>query len=336
MKKTVLLIVSLLTQLSADAPAWFGTLSSSAGYEIIGYGEGVSLDEAKANAKSDIAKTIRSHIDSTFTTQTSVNNATLEHNASHSVRETSNLTLSDVVMLQRDQKNGHFYVALQYDNRPLFIKLARLGGQALCGEPNPYLAQTSILKNLSTELNCTTSVEITRDQNGWYLGRGEYRVVLNESDFENLMIEASNGSLRLSATPSRVNVDEAYTLSLDALPFSGYLSLFDVYDDGRVVVMEKNIDLTRQLKKKLLYPNDIRHEDQLVGGLNVPLKDALDLCVAVVSNKPLELSKFTPMGETTEKGERAYAMDRLLSLMKNNPFATTVVTTRAVKVSRKY
>lgn len=336
MMKTVLLILMFLTGLFADAPSWFGTLPTSAAYEIIGYGEGVSLDEAKANAKSDIAKTIRSHIDSTFTTQTSVNHATLEHNASHSVRETSNLTLSDVEIVHSAQSGGRFYVALRYENLPLFIKLARKGGKSLCGEPNPYLAQTFILKNLSAELNCSTSAEITREQNGWYLGHGEHRVVLNESDFEELMIEASNGSLRLSAAPSRVNVDEAYTLSLDALPFSGYLSLFDVYDDGRVVVMEKNIDLSRQLKRKLLYPNDLRPEGELVGGLNTPMKDALDLCVAVVSSKPLELSKFIPMGETTEKGERAYAVDRLLSLMKNNSFTTTVVTTRAVKVSRKY
>ncbi|MFA6144714.1 MAG: LPP20 family lipoprotein [Sulfurimonas sp.] len=336
MIKTVLLIISLLTQLLADAPAWFGNVPSSAVYEIIGYGEGISLDEAKMNAKSDIAKTIRSHIDSTSITQTSVNNTTLDHNASQSVRETSNLTLSDVVMLQHDQKDGRSYVALQYDNRPLFIKLAKLGGQSLCGESNPYLSQTPILKNLATELNCSTSIEITRDQNGWYLGRAAHRVVLNESDFEGMMIETSSGSLRLSSTPVRVNVDEVYTLILDTLPLSGYLSLFDVYDDGKVVVMEKNIDLTRHAKKKLLYPNDLRPDLELVGGLNTPAKDALDLCVAVVSAQPLELSKFTPMGELAEKRDRAYAVDQLLFLMKNNSFATTLITTSATKISTKF
>jgi len=333
--RTVFLILTFLAQLSADAPAWFGNLPIGMAYEIIGYGEGISLDEAKMNAKSDIAKTIKTHIDSISTTQTSVNNTTLNHNASQSVRETSNLTITDVKLKNSELKDGLFYVALLYDNRPLFIKLAKQGGKSLCGESNPYLAQTEILKNLSSELNCSTSVEITREQNGWYLGRGEHQAVLSDDNFEKLMIETSNGTLRLSSSPSRVNVDEVYTLSLDTLPLSGYLSLFDVYNDGKVVVMEKNIDLTRHAKKKLLYPNDLRPDLELVGGLNVPMKDALDLCVAVVSAQPLELSTFTPMGEGVERGDRAYAMDRLLSLMKSNSFATTVVTTSTVNETNK-
>lgn len=328
--RSILILIALLTQLLAEAPAWFGSLKSNADYEIIGYGEGLTLDEAKTNAKSDIAKAIRSNINSSFTVQTSVSNSAVNHNAQSNISETSNLTITDAQLKKSEQTNGRFYVALRYENLPLIVKLAKRGGQSLCGKPNAYLAQTSTLLNLSNDLNCTVSIDITRENDGWYLGRGEHRNSMNNADLRALMIETSMGTLRVKSNHTLVNEDETYILNLEGLPATGYLSLFDVYDDGRVVLMESNIPLSRLSKKKLLYPDDIRQDLQLAGGVLETGRDTLDMYVALVSNEPLKLSSFIPMGQQIEKGERAFVMDRLLALMQNNSFATTVVTTKAV------
>ena len=329
--RSVLVLIAFMAQLSADAPTWFGSLQNSADYEIIGYGEGVTLDEAKSNAKSDIAKAIRSNIKSSFTAQTSVDNSTVNHNAQSNISETSNLTITDAELKKSEQNNGRFYVALRYENLPLSTKLAKRGGQSLCGKSNAYLAQTSTALKLSSDLNCSVSVDITRENDGWYLGHGEHRNIMNKADLRELMIETSTGALRLKSNHTLVNEDEAYTLNLDGLPASGYLSLFDVYDDGRVVLMENNINLASKSKKAFLYPDDIREDFQLSGGVLEAGNDALDLYVVLVSSEPLKLSSFIPMGQKVEKGERAFAVDRLLALMQNNSFATTVVTTRASK-----
>lgn len=329
--RSIFILIALMTQLLAEAPVWFGTLQKSAESEIIGYGEGLTLDEAKINAKSDIAKSIRTHIDSSFTTHTSVNNAEVNHNAQSSVRETSNLTITDAQLKKSEQKNGRFYVALRYENLPLTTKLAKRGGQSLCGKPNAYLAQTPMVLKLSSDLNCSVAVEITRENNGWYLGRGEYRNSVNNADFRALMIETSTGTLRVRSNHTLVTEDEVYALNIEGLPESGYLSLFDVYDDGRVVLMENNINLARQSKNGLMYPDEIRQDFQLSGGVSEAGIDALDLYVVLVSSQPLKLSSFIPMGQKIEKGESAFAVDRLLELMQNNSFATTVVTTKAVK-----
>lgn len=331
MIRATLVFISLMVQLWAGVPSWFGTLHNNSKTDIIGYGEGLTLNEAKSNAKSDVAKTIRSYIYSSFTTQTSVNNATVKHDVQASVTETSNLSISDTQIVRSEESNGYFYVALKYDNLPVSIKLAKRGGQSLCGISHPYLAQTPILINLSSELNCSVSVELTREQNGWYLGHGQYSVILSDSDLQKLMIETSKGLLSIHSTHSQVNVDEAYSLTLDGLPSMGYLSLFDVYDDGRVVLMDGNVDLTKHIKEDLRYPEDIRQEFQLVGGVLEAGKDALDLYVVIISSEPLKLSSFIAMGQKVENGERAFAFDRLLALMQNNTFATTVVTTRFVK-----
>lgn len=320
-----------MAHLSADTPAWFASFKQGGENEIIGYGEGVTLDEAKANAKSDIAKTIRTHINSSFKEQTSVNNTTVHHKAQSNITETSNLTLTDTQLINSEQNNGRFYVALRYDNLPLHIKLANRGGKSLCGKSHPYLAQTSIVSSLSSELNCSTTVDITRENNGWYLGAGAHRVLLNEPDFHKLMIETSNAAVHIKTTKNPVHEDESYALQFYGLPSSGFLSLFDVYEDGRVVLMESNINLSRISKKVFQYPDDLRNDIELSGGL-LGGEETMDMHVALVSNEPLKLSSFIPMGLSEEKGSRAYAFDHLLMLMKNNTFTTTVVTT---KVSKK-
>ena len=242
--RSALVLMALMTQLSADTPTWFGSLQSSSDYEIIGYGEGSNFDEAKANAKSDVSKSIRSHIDSSFKAVTSVNNATVNHNAQSNIIETSNITITDTELIKSEQNSGRFYVALRYDNLPLYIKLAKRGGKSLCGKPHLYLAQTSIVSNLSSELNCSAAVDITRENNGWYLGVGGHRLVLNEVDFQKLMIETSTTSLKMKSNKTLVHEDESYSLLLDGLPSGGYLSIFDVYEDGRVVVMQSNMNLS--------------------------------------------------------------------------------------------
>lgn len=330
--RSIFVLIVLMTQLSAEAPVWFASFQQGGQNEIIGYGEGNNLDEAKANAKSDISKSIRSHIDSSFKAETSVNNTTVNHNAQSNIIETSNISITDTQLIKSEQTNGRFYVALRYDNLPLYIKLAKRGGKLLCGSPHLYLAQTSIVLNLSSELNCSTAVDITRENNGWYLGLGEHRVVLNEVDFQKLMIETSSTSLTMKTNKTLVHEDESYSLLFDGLPSSGYLSLFDVYEDGRVVVMQSNMKLSPASKKALQYPDDVRSDVELSGGLLEVGKDTMDMHVALVSNESLKLSSFIPMGHAEEKGSRAYAFDQLLMLMQNNTFATTVVTT---KVSKK-
>ena len=324
-------LITLMTQLSAQAPAWFGFLQSDVDYEIVGYGEGATLNEAKTIAKSDIAKAIRSHINSSFTTQTTVGDSTLHHNAQSIVNETSNLIITDTKLKKSEQSNGRFYVALGYENLSLAVKLAKRGGHSLCGVSNTYLAQTPTVLKLSSELNCSVSVGVTRENDGWYLGRGEHRLNMNNADVRELMIETSMGALRLKSNRTLVNEDEAYTLHLDGFPTLGYLSLFDVYDDGRVVLMENNINLAHQTKKALLYPDDIRQDFQLNGGVLEAGQDTIDMYVVLLSNNPLKLSSFIPMGQEVAKGERAFAMNRLLDLMNHNSFATTVVTTRAIQ-----
>ena len=84
----------------------------------------------------------------------------------------------------------------------------------------------------------------------------------------------------------------------------------------------------------MLYPDHVRNDIELSGGLLEVGKDTMDMHVALVSNEPLKLSSFIPMGHAEEKGARAYAFDQLLALMKNYPFATTVVTTKALVLKK--
>lgn len=319
-----------------DLPSWFGSLPNTNAYEIIGYGEGKTLEEAKTNAKNDIAKTISSHIKSSFITQISVKNDSVDHRAQEKISETTDLSLSNVKIVQKEMSDGKVFVALSYEILPLWSKLVQLGGKSLCGEANPYLMQTPLLQNISRELNCSVAVAITRDNNQWYLGHNEHRSILTQNELQKLMIETSSKALHVSITADQAQVkeDESYTLHLNNIPKKGYLSLFDLYDDGRVVLMEKNIDLAKLRKTALHYPNDLRDDFELTGGVVEMGKDTLDLYIIIISNEPLKLSNFATMGENIERSDFAFAFDKLIFLMQNNLFSSTLITTKAKKVTQ--
>ena len=319
------------TQLLADAPSWYGSLPNANPYVIIGYGEGKSFEEAKINAKNDIAKTIASQINSSFEIQTSLKNGDVNHKAQENISETTQLSLFDVKIIEKAVIAGDFFVALSYENLPLSSKLVQVGGKALCGEPHPYLLQTPIFKNISRELNCSVGAQVTRDNNQWYLGHNQYRSIIKRSDLHELMIETSKKGLHVRASRSEVKENESYSLQIDGIQNHGYLSLFDLYDDGRVVVVEKNIDLSKLHKNAVIYPDDFKKDLELSGGVLEAGKDTLDLYVVLISDEPLKLSSFLLMGQNIEKSEIAFAFDKLLSLMQENSFATTVVTNRALK-----
>ncbi len=81
----------------------------------------------------------------------------------------------------------------------------------------------------------------------------------------------------------------------------------------------------------MIYPDDFKKDLELSGGVLEAGKDTLDLYVVLISDEPLKLSSFLLMGQNIEKSEIAFAFDKLLSLMQENSFATTVVTNRALK-----
>ena len=321
--------VFLYTFIWADSPDWFYKLEPANKYEIIGYGDGKTLNEARLNAKNDIAKTISSHISSSFESQTFDKNSNIEHSVKEDITESSELVISDVMTMKEEEKDDKFFVALKYENLSLLNKLIKYGNTTLCGKANLYLSKTILLQKLSQELNCSAAVELTRDNNQWYLGHNKYRNIITSDNLRSLMIETSSNNLHLQATQLEVREDETYSLKIENIASRGYLSIFDLYEDGRVVLMESNIDLTKLYKTKLLYPEEIKKELQLSGGVLKVGHDSLDLFVVIVSEKPLLLSSFIPMGQEIEKSEMAFGADHLFELMEKNSFATTVVINKA-------
>jgi len=125
MNKFIKIAIFLFASNSLFAtPSWFGAIKPQNGYEIVGFGEGVSLDEAKTNARADIAKQISVKISSEIKINKQISNEKYTKNSSSNLSENVSASLSEIKELQSEKENNLWFVALVYDNLSTTTKLA--------------------------------------------------------------------------------------------------------------------------------------------------------------------------------------------------------------------
>ena len=123
---------------SDSFPSWYFKIPLHQ-YEIIGYGSGLSMEEAKTNARSDISKslivTIKSELNMNHTVKEHGNDFDETKEFHSNISEYTNVVLSDAKLQKHERRNDTFYVALSYINLPLsekiFFKLKGTKLQAL-------------------------------------------------------------------------------------------------------------------------------------------------------------------------------------------------------------
>ncbi len=202
MKKTILLAL-FATALFAT-PDWYGKLTPTVQAELIGYGEGSTLEEAKATAKSDIAHSIYSHVSSSVGSSTQVSGKDIKSSAFQSVEDRSDVVLSDAKVLQSEQEksSSRWFVAMSYDNRPFEEKLfSTLGSRVCSNTPHPYLSNTLLLQKIAKRAGCTkwADVQITHDNGIWYVGKNDIRLPFGSKIPEETMQKLSSaGTAKLT------------------------------------------------------------------------------------------------------------------------------------------
>lgn len=104
----------------ATAPVWYATQELQPDGFWVGYGDAVSLEEAKTLARADLSRSLSSRISSRMQVETDVEKGELvNHEVTSHVEEVSHATLSDLVTLKSEHLAGRYYVILGYDYQPL-------------------------------------------------------------------------------------------------------------------------------------------------------------------------------------------------------------------------
>jgi hypothetical protein len=304
------------------APSWYMNLPTKP-YEVIGYAQGNSAELAASGAKEDIASQLKTKVDSAINQTIKIKNGKVGEEKIQKLKITTDALVSGMEKLREEYENGIYYAAYRYDNRPFEAKFADKSTKSVCeGIGSRSIEDTRLYRAIKQELGCRPKIKLTRQNGSYTLSAKNISMSLLENDIERLFFSAQND--KLSITPSKTQLKNGETLSFNVKTGKdGYISLFDVYDDGKVLLVVQNAKIQRE--KNLKIPEDTDKNLEIAMSDNDG-KNSTDMFVAIFSDKSLDLSMFEKMNENLAS-DRAYKLDELFWVMDKNNFASVVVRT---------
>ena len=270
-----LLILLFLIVNSYATPTWYLNVKAKNSYEIIGFGEGTTLKEAKLFAKDDIAKQIQTSVASTAQRDVSLHNEELHKSFSSRTIEKTNVELQDVKLIESAKVNDTFYVALSYENLSFEKRFTKNVKKTKCSDElqNPYLSSTHLFKKLNDAIGCKLNIKLLRKNSAWYLTYKEYMQVVPKNIFEELFISTTNKNFGFIPSQSKLLQGDQFYFNFESKQ-NAYLSVLDVYEDGTVSIIYENKKI---FKNKQLKVPDENFEYNLEAGLYEEGKATYDI-----------------------------------------------------------
>ena len=206
-------------------PQWYKVqkFTSKNEYEIIEYGYGRTIKEAKSNAKENISLEISSLVDSEYR---SVSTNEYRHSKSR-LSVTSKLNLQNLKTLKQEHQANRYFVALMYKNIDIAHRIKKaLNFQKCVNEDvNLYMSKTLLHKKITSALRCKLDLKIDRRNDAWYLRYKELLFPLKNDEFEELF--TSNKNKKISLLPSKNTLVEGDFFFLEVKSReAGYITLF--------------------------------------------------------------------------------------------------------------
>jgi len=314
------------TQKLTKAPTWYThhQLHSKVKYEVFGYGQGSTLEEAKANAKEDIALTLISKVDSSFTSTTITNNDSYTRKEKASLKVTSKLSLHNLKTIKQEQQGSVFYVALKYKNLDLPYRVKTTIGDYTCNDEkiDNYLQETALLKKLSSSLGCELDFKVDRRNEAWYLKYKEYLFLLSDDEFEELYVSTSSEHISMKSSKKVLYDGDSFYFTFSSKK-SGYVTFIDVYENGIVTLLQESTPI----KSTLQIPSK-KSENYFEAGLVEEGQNTHDLYIAIYSEKPLDMSRFNYASEELAESEVAYKFDELIEFLKGYEYSSVLLRTK--------
>lgn len=320
--KKIALSLPLASMLAFAAPSWYMNTAVKP-YELIGYGEGDSAESAAGRAKEDIASQLKTKIDSTVSQSTKVKNGKVDSESAQKLKVTTEAMLSGVEKIKEEREGGTYYAAYKYDVRPFEVRFAARATKAVCQgkSGSTTLEYTKLFKAITEELGCQPRIKLVR-QNGVYTISSQEVALAANTEIERMFFGRQSPSLSINSSKQQPRSGESISLTLKSQK-DGYVSLFDVYDDGKVTVVTANAKIRKMQPLKI--PDETNKELELVMSDNDG-KNSTDMFVAVFGESELDLGGFERMEEGVAT-DKAYKLDELFWMMDRHPFATVIIKT---------
>jgi hypothetical protein len=302
LKKIILLFITILY---LNATIYYGE------------GSGNSYAEAKRKALEDVASQISVVIDSKIEETQSVKNDKYHKNFKvHSIQKTK-VNLEDYEIVEKRKENNQFFVKIKYDNIPSLDKFA---------SKTPYTKE-QIKNGIKKDFGKSLGLELVRKNRKWYIKYKNILQKLDKKDFYLFFKTTNRKDLKISLYNKRRNIlhngDEFSFLIKSAK--SGYITIFDVYEDGTVSILAKNLKIDK--KRKLIFPDE-DSDSVLEASLLQNQKETFDMYVVLFTKKKRNFDEFISAYDDVVDEELYKNFDELINLIYNKTYATIKVIIR--------
>ena len=292
--KKLALIATLATSCAWASPSWYGEVPLDTNLSY-GFGQGRTYQQAKDAAYHDLAKSVENRVVSKTISSKSFENGELKKSAaSHKESITSVVFRNNVTIINSEQLKNQFYVQVEYDPKSFAQKLADWLKQSQCqSDLHPYWTETTMLQNWVEQHQCLPNISIERFAGGWQLTNSSGHLVLPESQYNHLFFNHSAKSLNIRSTKRRLTAGDNYFIRLEANQ-AGYLSLFQVYEDGSTGVLVEN--------KQVINGDSIEFPDRkMYDGIEALLnegQETYDTNIALLCPSEIDTSRFEILDES--------------------------------------
>lgn len=311
----------------------------------VGYGSGRSVAAAKQLALYDIAKQLEVNVSGSeeSTAKKTNNNVNTQFNQNVKSRATKILTSVDIACSDTNDPTGLYHFALRYDQRPLVdIFAEQLAAQFWQQRPatihwqGPSLIiKSDFIEQLEKRLTdknstskATMNVLLFRKNQQWQLIINGVVRILHANDYKQLINWNALNSIYNNKT---VNVQLQNEFGKNLQPhlydgddfhfkvkssITGYLSVFDVYEDGRVTKIRENLKIKNTIKLP-------EHKGSFSAGLLKPNQATRDQYVFLITKDKINANSFHQlMLETKGTNEsNNYSLNTFLQWIDKQPIS---------------
>lgn len=319
---TLLVVFMISSPVLSQPPTWYENMKRQDG-ELIGFGEGKTLKEAEVTAKARIATQIKATVKSNFILKTKMKDDEVSQEARDLIESTTEVILTDVTVKKKEKIDKVWYVALSYLNLPFEKKFAMKLGAFKCKDvkQNRYLNKTPLVKLISKELGCEIDVKLVRKSGLWHMAYQNVMQPLTSFDFEKLYTGYHGKDVEITSSNTLFTEGNTFAFKIKSKR-NGYLSLFNVYEDGQVFTLLRNKSVTAN--KRITFP-PTSSDQELVAGLLRPKMATFELYIAVFSERKLELSRFQQAGTELVQGEFHYKFAELMDILDKHDFSASMI-----------
>jgi hypothetical protein len=244
-----------------SAPAWYSTQTIDAPGYWVGFGDALTLEQAKALARADLAATFKAQIRVSLRIEQDFDGDTLEQRALSRIEQFTSAEFDDLRTLKSEQQAGRYYLVLGYDHRPLHERLiSQLEVGSNPSEATQQLPVTSRLyQQLQTSLGRTPALQLHHERGRYLLSAGNVSEAVHGDEIELLWPRPESSAVDITLNPVLpvYPPETLFTVKLQAAE-PGFLNYVQVFGNGATVLMFANRHVNRS--EDIIYPDPHQYD----------------------------------------------------------------------------